>query len=106
MRRITALGTGVGLGHGPTTRKPGSGPKPKNRVPLSPSLRRAVADVHARQVFLEHIAPHLGRASFTQLADYLTAERVPPVRGRSWSGQVVYDLVRRARQTAKSGDGY
>lgn len=77
------------------------------RVVLSPPLRRAVADLHAQRVFEEHLAPHFPRASFEQLADLLTAERVPPVRGGGrWSGQRVYHLMQRARRAAKAGDGH
>jgi hypothetical protein len=72
------------------------------RASLAPPLRRAVADLHARRVFLDHIEPHLGQASYEQIAAQLTVAAVPAVRGLGpWSGQQVYDLVQRLR--AKSG---
>jgi hypothetical protein len=107
MPRLTeaGLGGGVGLGRGPARPKPKDDPEPQGagRVVLSPPLRRAVADLHAARVFAEHLAPHFPRASFEQLADLLTAERVPPVRGSGrWNGQRVYHLLQRARRAAKT----
>ena len=106
MPRVTeaGLGGGVGLGRSPAAPRPGDDPKPKGRVALSPPLRRAVADLHAQRVFAEHLAQHFPRASFEQLADLLTAERVPPVRGSGrWNGQRVSHLMQRARRAAKTG---
>jgi hypothetical protein len=63
-----------------------------------------VADVHARQVFQTYLAEHFPRASFEQLADLLTAEGIPPVRGSGgWSAQRVYHLMQRARRVARAG---
>jgi hypothetical protein len=60
--------------------------------------------MHARQTFRQHLAEHFPRASFEQLADLLTAERVPPVRGAGgWSAQRVYHLMQRARRAARAG---
>ena len=105
MPRVTEAGLAGGVGLGRSPARPGDGPKPKGeRVALSPPLRRAVADLHAQRVFAEHLAQHFPRASFEQLADLLTAERVPPVRGSGrWSAQRVYHLMQRARRAAKTG---
>lgn len=71
------------------------------RVVLTPELRRAVAELHARAVFDEHLAPHFPDATYPQLAQLLTARRVPTVRGRArWSGQQVFHLLQRMRHAA------
>lgn len=107
MRRLTALGTGTGVGQGPTTRKPGSGPKPpKNRVTLSPSLRAEVARMHARQVFLEYVAPLYPTISLDTLAAVLTASRVPaPRTSRGWTEKRTHDLLHRAQRAFQSDKG-
>lgn len=95
---------GVGLGGGAATRKGGK-PPPRGRASLAPALRRAVAELHAKRVFVDHIEAHLGRASYEQIAEALTVVAVPAVRCRGpWTGQMVFDLVRRVRRNAKSGD--
>jgi hypothetical protein len=76
------------------------------RVVLSPPLRRAVADLHAVQVFQHHLAAHHPRATLDQMADLLTAERVPPVRGGGpWSAMRVCHLLGRVRRAARDGAG-
>lgn len=77
------------------------------RVVLSPPVRRAVADLHAQQIFRDHIAPHFPRATYDQLAGLLTARRVPPVRGRGpWDSMRVRNLLRRVDRTATDGAGH
>lgn len=77
------------------------------RVVLSPAVRRAVADLHARQIFRSHIAPLFPRATYDQLAGLLTARRVPPVRGRGpWDSMRVRNLLRRVDRTATDGAGH
>jgi len=76
----------------------------QGRVVLSPPLRKAVADLHAVQVFKEYLAPHHPEATLPQLADLLTARQVPPVRGSGpWSPMRVHHLMMRARRAAEYG---
>lgn len=77
------------------------------RVVLSPPVRRAVADLHAKRVWAEHLAPLWPRANLEQLAAVLTLRQVPPVRGSGpWSAMRVYHLVQRVRRTARTGDAH
>lgn len=77
------------------------------RVVLSPPLRRAVADLHAKRVWQEHLAGLWPRANLEQLADLLTLRQVPPVRGSGpWSAMRVHHLVQRVRRSANSGSGH
>lgn len=74
------------------------------RITLSPPLRRALADLHARQTFQQHLAEHYPRATCEQLAEHLTIQKVPPVRGHGpWDVMRVHNLLKRAKRSAKSG---
>lgn len=85
----------------------GEGAGMNARVTLSPPLRRAVAELHARQTFQQHMAEHYPSATCEQLAEYLTVLRVPPVRGSGpWDGMRVHNLLKRVQRSAKSGATY
>lgn len=95
---------GVAIGTGGV--KSGNGPKPKGRVTLSPALRRQVADLHAAQVFQEHLAPHYPSATLEQMAHLLTLRRVPAVRAKGpWTEKRMYDLLHRAERALGGCNG-
>ena len=107
MPRVTEAGLAGGVGLGRSPARPGDGPKPKGgRVSLSPPLRAAIARMHARQTYLEHVAPLRPQATLDQLAAVLTVRRVPAVRGRSgWNSKRTHDLLHRAQRAFEEANG-
>ena len=78
----------------------------KGRVTLSPALRRQVADLHAAQVFQEHLAQHHTKATLEQMAHLLTLRRVPAVRAKGpWTEKRMYDLLHRAERALGGCNG-